>query len=294
MTQHLPATDNGNFEIVADGLRMPECPRWHGGRLWFSDIRAHVVCRLDDDHIAVVHRFPDEEEPAGLGWLPNGNLLVAGMIRRVLYRVSGGHSRVHADLKSLAAHQINDMIVTSDGTAFVTQLGFDLDAPVPNPQPTVVIRVDPDGVVSMAADDLMVPNGIAIDSAESTLVVAESGAARLSRFALRDGLLTDRTYEALPGTEVIAFSAPDGLCLDEQGGRWVADSINRRVFRVQAGVITDEHHLGQFALACALGGHDRRSLYICVTGAWHRSDEPEEPTGRILRIPVDVPGTGRP
>jgi sugar lactone lactonase YvrE len=253
MTQHLPATDNGNFEIVADGLRMPECPRWHSGRLWFSDIRAHMVCRLDDDHIAVVHRFPHEEEPAGLGWLPDGDLLVAGMIGRVLYRVSGGHSRVHADLKSLAAHQINDMIVTSDGTAFVTQLGFDLDAPVPNPQPTVVIRVDPDGVVSMAADDLMVPNGIAIDSAENTLVVAESGAARLSRFVLRDGLLTDRTYEALPGTEAIPFSAPDGLCLDEQGGRWVADSINRRVFRVQAGMITDEHYLGQFVLACALG-----------------------------------------
>jgi sugar lactone lactonase YvrE len=289
MSQHNPSID-----IVADGLNLPECPRWHEEHLWFSDMRGHTVNRIDNGHVTVVHRFPDGEEPAGLGWLPNGDLLVAGMANRLIYRISGGLAVLHADVKQLAPHQINDMIVTSDGSAFVTQLGFDLDAPQPNPQATVVIRVDPDGTVRTAADDLMVPNGIAVDDAESTVVVAESGAARLTRFALRDGVLSDRTHEPLPATAAVPFCAPDGICLDEQDGRWVADSINKRVFRVHNGVITDEHNLGQFVLACVLGDPDRRSLYVCVTDAWHKSDTRDQPSGRIVRIRVAVPGVGRP
>jgi sugar lactone lactonase YvrE len=289
MNQHNPTID-----IVADGLHLPECPRWHDEHLWFSDMRGHTVYRIDDGHVSVVHRFPVGEEPGGLGWLPDGDLLVAGMATRVIYRVSDGRAAVHADVTPLAPHQINDMIVTSDGIAFVTQLGFDLDAPQPNPQPTVVIRVDPDGTISAAADDLMVPNGIAVDGTEGTIVVAESGAARLTSYTHRDGVLFDRTTEPLPATTAFPFCAPDGICLDEQGGRWVADSINKRVVRVLDGAITDEHHLGQFVLACVLGDHDRRSLYVCVTDAWHKSDATDQPTGRILRMRVAIPGVGRP
>jgi sugar lactone lactonase YvrE len=285
---------NSSIDIVADGLHLPECPRWHDEHLWFSDMRGHTVYRIDDGHVSVVHRFPVGEEPGGLGWLPDGDLLVAGMATRVIYRVSDGRAAVHADVTPLAPHQINDMIVTSDGIAFVTQLGFDLDAPQPNPQPTVVIRVDPDGTISAAADDLMVPNGIAVDGTEGTIVVAESGAARLTSYTHRDGVLFDRTTEPLPATTAFPFCAPDGICLDEQGGRWVADSINKRVVRVLDGAITDEHHLGQFVLACVLGDHDRRSLYVCVTDAWHKSDATDQPTGRILRMRVAIPGVGRP
>ena len=215
------------------------------------------------------------------------------MAKRIIYRIADGRATVHADLKPLAPHQINDMIVTSDGTAFVTQLGFDLDAQ-PELRPTIVIRVDPDGTMGTAADDLMVPNGIAVDDTESTVVVAESGGARLTRFALRHGVLSDRAIEPLPATAAVPFCAPDGICLDEQSGRWVADSINKRVFRVHDGVITDEHHLGEFVLACVLGDHDRCSLYICVTDAWHKSDTTGQPTGRILRLRVAAPGVGRP
>jgi sugar lactone lactonase YvrE len=289
MSQTKPTID-----VVASGLRMPECPRWHDEHLWFSDIRGDAVHRVGDGTVSLVHRFPAGVEPAGLGWLPNGDLLVASMAERVIYRISGGSATIHADVKLLAPHQINDMIVTSTGTAFVTQLGFDLDAPQPEPSPTVVIRVDADGTVGTAADDLMVPNGIAIDEAESTIVVAESGAGRLTSYSCREGVLFDRTTELLPATAAVPFCAPDGICLDEQGGRWVADSINKRVFRIHDGVITDEHHFEQFVLACALGGHDRRSLYICVTDAWHKSDITEETTGRILRLRVAIPGVGRP
>jgi sugar lactone lactonase YvrE len=289
MSQH-----NSTIDIVASGLHMPECPRWHDEHLWFSDIRGDTVHRIDDGHVSVVYQFPAGEEPAGLGWLPNGDLLVAGMAQRIIYRISDGRATVHADVKPLAPHQINDMIVISDGTAFVTQLGFDLDAAQPEPRPTVVIRVDPDGTVGTAAADLMVPNGITIDDTESTVVVAESGAGRLTSYAHRDGVLFDRTTEPLPATAAVPFCAPDGICLDEQGARWVADSINKRVFRVHDGVITDEHHLEQFVLACVLGDHDRRSLYICATDAWHRSDISGRPTGRILRLRVAIPGVGRP
>ncbi|HET9892930.1 MAG TPA: SMP-30/gluconolactonase/LRE family protein [Mycobacterium sp.] len=285
---------NTSIDIVTDGLHMPECPRWHDEHLWFSDIRGDAVYRIDDGHPVRVHQFPAGEEPAGLGWLPNGDLLVASMAKRVVYRVSDEQVAVHADVKALTPHQINDMVVTSDGTAFITQLGFDLDAPQPNPQPTVVIRVDPAGTISAAADELMVPNGIAIDDTESTLVVAESGAARLTRFTLTGGQLTDHSIEPLPATAAVPFCAPDGLCLDEQGGRWVADSINKRVFRIHDGVITDEHRLEQFVLACVLGDHDRRSLYVCVTDAWHKSDTSEQPTGRIVRLRTAVPGAGSP
>jgi sugar lactone lactonase YvrE len=286
--------DNSTIDIVADGLHMPECLRWHDEHLWFSDMRGHTVHRIDDGHVVLVHLFPGGEEPAGLGWLPNGDLLVAGMAKRLIYRISDGRAIVHADVKPLAPHQINDMIVTSDGTAFVTQLGFDLDAAQPEPRPTVVIRVDPDGTVGTAADDLMVPNGIAVDDTESTIVVAESGAGRLTSYAHRDGVLFDRTTEPLPGTAAVPFCAPDGICLDERGGRWVADSINKRVFRVHHGVITDEHHFDQFVLACALGDTDRRSLYVCATDAWHKSDMTDQPSGRIVRIRVAIPGVGRP
>jgi sugar lactone lactonase YvrE len=246
---------DSTFDIVADGLHLHECPRWHDEHLWFSDMRGHTVYRIDDGRVEVVHRFPAGRNPPA--W---------------------------------AGCQINELIVTSDGAAFVSQLGFDLDAPQPNPEPTVVIRVDPDGTLRTAADDLMVPNGIAVDDTESMVVVAESGASRLTRFTLRDGVLSDRTNEALPATAAVPFCAPDGVCLDQQGGRWVADSINKRVFRVHNGVITDEHLLDQYVLACVLGDSDRRSLYVCVTHAWHKSETREVPTGRIVRLRVAIPG----
>jgi sugar lactone lactonase YvrE len=240
------------------------------------------VHRVDDGHVSVVHRFPDGEEPAGLGWLPNGDLLVAGMAKRVIYRVSGGRATVHADVKHLAPHQINDMVVTSDGTAFVTQLGFDPDAPQPTPQPTVVIRVGLDGTVTTAADDLMVPNGIAVDNAERSLVVAESGAARLTRFALRDGVLSDRVHESLPATAAVPFCAPDGICLDEQGARWVQIRSTSESF----GFVTESSPMSTYSV-----GTCWPACSATTTAAASPSVSPTP--GTNLRLLSSRPGTSR-
>ena len=284
-----------DWQVAFDGLEFPECPRWHDGQLWFSDMWQHTVCRVTPgDRVEVVHQFPDDEDPGGLGWLPDGDLLVAGMNHRVVYRISSGQATVRADLSGLAPHQLNDMIVTADGTAFVSQFGFDLHSAEPMLAPSVVIRVASDGRVSAAADDLIVPNGIAVDEGTQTLVVAESGAGRLTRFALRDGELAERTEEPIHVGDAYPMTAPDGLCLDAEGARWVADSINNRVLRILDGTIVDEHNLGRNVLACTLGGHDRRTLFVCVNDVWSKRDRRSEPTGTILWTRVTTPGRGRP
>ena len=107
--------------MFADDLHFPECPRWHDGSLWLSDMWGHAVYRFEvDGSRTLVHRFGDDEEPGGLGWLPDGRMLVVGMEGRVVYRLEGGEAVVHADLRNIAPFQLNDMVVAPDGTAYAT------------------------------------------------------------------------------------------------------------------------------------------------------------------------------
>jgi sugar lactone lactonase YvrE len=176
-----------------------------------------TVYRFDLDGTRhVVHRFEDDEDPGGLGWLPDGRLLVAGR--------SDGSSTgwqtaavVHADLTELAPFEVNDMIVGGDGTAYVTQFGFSFAEGPSELAPTTMIRVSPTGTVSPAADGLLVPNGVAITADGHSVVVAESGGGRLSVYSLRDGALVDRSEVPVPITDAMPFASPDGICLD---GRW--------------------------------------------------------------------------
>jgi sugar lactone lactonase YvrE len=281
--------------VFATDLHFPECPRWHDGALWLSDMWDHTVYRFDADGSRhVVHRFPDDEDPGGLGWLPDGTMLVVGMLGRVLYRLDHGATVAHADLRSLAPHQVNDMIVGPDGSAYVTQFGremWDTDTAF---EPTVMIHVTPDGAVEVGADDLMVPNGVAVTGDGKSLVVAESAGAQLSRYSVRDGLLSDRGAVPLTPAAGMPFVAPDGICLDAESGIWAADPLARRVIHLSEGTIDQEIPLEDHPLACVLGGEDRRTLFICTNEVWSKHDRKDAPTGSVVTVRADVPGAGRP
>jgi sugar lactone lactonase YvrE len=281
--------------VFATDLHFPECPRWHDGALWLSDMWDHTVYRFDADGSRhVVHRFPDDEDPGGLGWLPDGTMLVVGMLGRVLYRLEHGAAVVHADLRSLAPHQVNDMIVGPDGSAYVSQFGREMWDNETAFEPTVLIRVTPDGAVEVGADDLMVPNGVAVADDGKSLVVAESAGARLSRYSVRDGVLSDRGPVPLTPAADMPFVAPDGICLDAEGGIWAADPLARRVFHLSEGTIDHEITLADHPLACVLGGEDRRTLFICTNEVWSKHDRKDVPAGSVVTVRADVPGAGRP
>lgn len=279
----------------ADGLRLPECPRWRDASLWLVDMWAHEVLRYDlDGTRQVIHRFPDDEDPGGIGWLPDGRLLVAGMEGRVVYRLENDRPTVHADLHDLAPFQLNDMVVAADGTAYVSQFGYDMwgGGAYTN---TVLIRVTPDGTATAVADDLASPNGMAITPDGATLVVAEPGGARLSRFRITPDGLANRELVPLEKSPAAPYVTPDGICLDAEGAVWAADPMGGRVIRVLDRRIEREVAIGAtHPLACVLGGPERRTLFVCTGEQVSKPTRTAEATGRIVTLEVDVPGAGIP
>lgn len=290
-----------NHRTILDGLWFGEGPRWHDGALHFSDMHGHRVVRaaLDGTSSTVVELTHDE--PSGLGWLPDGRLLVVAMETQKLHRLEADGTLVeHADLSGIARGDINDMIVAADGTAYVGDMGARIHQPDSPRVAGQSIRVTPDGQVSCAADDLSSPNGHILSADGRTLIIAESGAGRLTAFDIADdGTLSNRrTYAELtpPEGSRIGFAPPDGVCLDAAGGVWVADPVNASLFRVlPGGEVTDRFaYEGAIPIACVLGGPDRRTLLVCVAGDWRRDEVKKAPTGRIDAFDVDIPGAGRP
>jgi sugar lactone lactonase YvrE len=289
---------------VVDGLWFAEGPRWHDGALWCSDIHGHRVLRVEAgdgaDMVAqTVVEVPDDE-PSGLGWLPDGRLLVVGMMRRVVYRLEAdGSLRVHADLSAVARGVLNDMIVSADGRAYVGDMGMDPNDPAAGVRPGQLLCIQPDGSFSTVADDLGAPNGPALTADGGTLILAESSAFALSAFTVgSDGTLSERSVFATvpPAPGGPGFAPPDGICLDAAGAVWVADPIGARVVRLLPG--GELTHAVDFPdevpVACVLGGPDRRTLYICVAADYHREAVRREPLGRIDAVAVEVAGSGRP
>jgi sugar lactone lactonase YvrE len=293
--------DGAGTRLVLDGLWFGEGPRWHDGALWFSDMHGHRVVRTTVDGDATAETVVEvaHDEPSGLGWLPDGRLLVVAMETQKLLRVEHDGSLVeHADLTSLARGSINDMIVAADGTAYIGDMGQRIHEGGER-RTGQTIRVTPDGAVSCAADGLESPNGHILTDDGRTLIVAESAAARLTAFDVAaDGTLGNRrVYAALtPAKEGIAFAPPDGICLDAEGAVWVADPIGARVFRVrEGGEVTDTVVFdGEIPVACVLGGGDRRTLLMCVAADWKRDVVKQAPRARIVALDVAVPGAGRP
>lgn len=266
MTPMQKLGENGHFY---------ECPRWHEGMWWISDFYAHhVVTVAESGKQEKVVTVPGQ--PGGLGWLPNGDLLVVSMKDRRILRRHGEELHLHADLSGVFPGFANDMIVNSRGYAYVGNFGFDFEDPTARTDRTVLAVVDPKGSVSVAAADLAFPNGAVITPDGRMLIVSETLAARHTSFAMaRDGTLTDRHIWAQvtpePSDPAAAFDdlayAPDGCCIDAEGYVWSADALSNRVVRVNSGGTIEETvelPTGLSAYACGLGGSDGHTLIVCA------------------------------
>ena len=259
-----------------------------------SDMHGEAVLSIDDDgHSSVAAVVPTQ--PSGLGWLPDGRMLVVSMTdRRMLRQEDDGTLAVHADLADLAPWHCNDMTVDVQGNAYVGNFGWDLIHRTTPPRRTNLILVRPDGSASEVADELNFPNGMVITPDGSTLIVGESGAGVLTAFAIQtDGTLTDRrTWAALP-----EGSVPDGICLDAELAVWSACPRTGSVWRVaEGGTVLDRIQLpeGEHAYACMLGGADRRTLFICASASHMPEQCKAQRNARIVAVEVDVAGAGWP
>jgi sugar lactone lactonase YvrE len=278
------------LETLLDGLTFPEAPRWHDGRLWFSDFYTHRVVAVDPGGRAET-MLEVPQRPSGLGWTPDGTLLVVSMLDRRLLRVENSKARVHADLAAVATGPCNDMAVDGQGRAYVGNFGYDRHKGEP-PRTTCLARVDPDGRVTRAAEDLFFPNGTVITPDGRTLIVGETQAHRLTAFDVApDGALENRRVWAALDENVF----PDGMCLDAEGAIWVSDARGLALLRVrEGGKIDGTVSTGsRYAFACMLGGADRRTLFVCTsTGSGPAMADKRD--GAIETVRVDVPGAGPP
>ena len=276
-------------EVVLDGLVFPECPRWHDGALWFSDVHAHAIVRLTPDGVAerVVR---DAKQPAGLGWALDGSLLYVRMVERTLIRRAGDSERTIADLSGFESVQLNDMVVDARGSAYIGGFGFDINRGDPF-APASVYIVAADGEARAVAPDMSFPNGMVITPDGGTLIVAETVGRRLTAFDIEaDGALTKRRVWA----ELSTF--PDGICLDAEGAVWVAAPVSGECLRVRAGgEVTDRVKVPEKGVyACMLGDDDGRTLYLCTAKTAGPELAQGISTGWIESVRVDVPHAGRP
>ena len=278
---------------LVDGLCFPEGPRWHDGRLWFSDMHALEVRSLDPTTGESRVEVEVEGQPSGLGWRPDGTLLVVSMTDRRLLAVRDGRTEEVADLSGVAPHHCNDMVVDQRGNAYVGNFGFDLHDPDADQRTTTLVLVTVDGEVRAVADDLFFPNGCVITPDGGTLVVGESFSGWLTAFSIaEDGSLHDRREWAR-----VRGAVPDGICLDEAGAIWMASPISHQVLRVaEGGEVLDEVRTSdeRQPFACMLGGNDRRTLFVCTAFTSEPVAARAHRAGRIEAVAVDVPGAGLP
>ncbi|SDH46804.1 SMP-30/gluconolactonase/LRE family protein [Pseudonocardia oroxyli] len=290
---------------IVSGMSFTECPRWHEGRIWFSDFYTNRVLSAAADGSDLRTELDVPNQPGGLGWLPDGRLLVvSARDHTLLRRELDGRVVVHANLKDHVGGNLNDMVVDSAGRAYVGNFGFDLGAGA-DPAPTALIRVDPDGTVSEAAEGLHFPNGSVVTD-DNVLVVGETFANRVTAFDIDDsGQLQNRRVWAqfgdVPtgpdfGTVLSQVKvAPDGCCLDAEGALWIADALSGKVIRVkEGGTVVDEIQVDSGVFACMLGGDDGRTLFLCAAPDFDPAARAATHESRVLTVRVDVPHGGRP
>ncbi len=276
--------------VLATGIRFGEGPRWHKGELWFSDMHAQRVMRMAaDGQLSEAVTVP--KDPSGLGWLPDGRLLVVSMLDRRLLCWDGASLSQHADLSALAAHPCNDMVVDAMGRAYVGHFGFDKWGGS-TPTNASLLCAEPDGSVREVAPQLNFPNGLVITPDGQTLVVAESYGGRLTAFSIeRNGDLSGRRLWA----DMPEMGVPDGICMDTEGGIWVALPRSKQCIRVrEGGEVTHRIALEQGAFACMLGGGDGKTLYVMTAASSDRERCRQDLTGRVEAFDAPYPRAGLP
>lgn len=282
-------------EVVVKGLTLPECPRWRGDVLYFSDIAAGRVYRLGAGD-ALEQLYQDESDyVGGLGFTKEGDLVAVRSKSRALIRLGGDGPRRHADLSGLCKFVLNDMAMHA-GRAYVSQPGFDIwkEEASGMPAPTDILFADEQGRAAIAASEMHSPNGMAISPDGRTLYVAESTAMRITCFdidAASGGLSNRRIFADVPDGGI-----PDGICLDSEGGVWAAlpVAVKPDSYGAGPGVIRlveggQATHLvkleaGRRALACELAGPKRDTLYICTVPDFHGGSAESAGKGRLERI----------
>jgi sugar lactone lactonase YvrE len=269
-----------------EGVVFGESPRWHDGRLWFSDWGANQVIALSTDGThEVVVSVPSF--PMCIDFLPDGQLLIVDSAqRRLLRREPDGSLVQHADLSRVSENPWNDIVVDERGNAYVNNIGFDF--PGGEFAPGLVVLVTPDGTVRRVVGDVAFPNGMAITPDGGTLIVAESYASRLTAFDIgRDGALGNRrVWAETPGDH------PDGICMDAEDAVWYADVGNRHCVRVrEGGEVLATFDLDRGGFACALSCGTDPHLFV-VGQNWGRPES--EPSGQVVSFPAPAPGAGRP
>ncbi len=286
--------------VLAEGIYFGEGPRWHEGRLWFSDFYAYAVksVSLAGD---VRVEFEIEDRPSGLGWMKDGSLLVVSMMKRqVLRRSPAGKISRHADLSSIATFHCNDMVVDSVGRAYVGNFGFDLDAEMSERGIASVIAehstaklvcVLADGTIRIAASDMHFPNGSVITPDGKTLIVGETLASRLTAFDIHaDGTLANRRVWASTAPRV-----PDGIALDANGNIWIANPVAAECALIApGGEVLEVVDTQQQCYACMLGGEDGRTLFMLTAKSSIAHEAAAQPTGQLLITTVDAPHAGHP
>nr|WP_304044434.1 SMP-30/gluconolactonase/LRE family protein [Jatrophihabitans endophyticus] len=305
LTRPEAAVPDREISVVLTDMHYLECPRWHDGRVWVADFYGHVVVSANEDGSDRRVEAEVPGQPSGIDWLPDGRLLVVSMLdRTLLRREPDGTLVVHADLSGHLTGHANDMVVDGQGRAYVGNFGFDLmsgaDIELAN-----LVRVDPDGTVTVVAEDLWFPNGSVITD-DGLLLVDETFGNRVSAFEIRDdGSLGERRdwarFGDLPPGRSLAEALPvgvvaaDGCGLDAEGMLWIADALHGRAIRVrEGGEIVDEVTTGTGVFACGLGGADGRTLYLCAAPDFAAEARAAAREAQLLSVRVDVPHGGRP
>jgi sugar lactone lactonase YvrE len=277
------------MRTLIEGIGLGESPRWHEGRLWFSDWVAQQVVALDEDGNSEVMASVDAF-PFSIDWVPNGPMLITAG-GELLRMGDDGSLVTHRDLSDLSDYGWNEIVVDGRGFAYVNGAGFDLMGGGEF-APGIVVLLRPDGSAEKVAEDVAFPNGMAVTSDDATLIVADSYAKELIGFDIAaDGSLANRRTWADLGDGV-----PDGICIDAEGAVWYADVPNQRCVRVrEGGEVLQTIELDRGCFACMLGGADGRTLFMAAQ-EWNGPEGifKEPRTGQVLAVEAPARHAGHP